>query len=324
MRRVLPVLAAVCATGCGYVGEPLSPLANIPARVVDLSAVQRGSRIVARFTVPKLTGEGMPIKDVLKLDLRIGPPSDPLQEDLWAASATPVEPTSIDNGTATYEIPSAPWIGKDAVLAVRVIGENGKSSRWSNLVTVPVVPPPDTPADLSAMATAEGVRLSWRASGTDFRIFRRVDSEPFARVGDTSQPFWTDSATEFGKTYVYQVQTIDKLPGDHEAESDLSQAVSITPVDKFPPAVPAGVRVTATSNSVELSWNADTDPDLAGYRVYRAAPGGAFEKIADTSTVPAYSDHGVESGKTYRYSVSAMDQSGNESARSAEIAVTLE
>jgi hypothetical protein len=324
MRRVLPVLAAIFAAACGYVGEPLSPLANVPAGVVDLSAIQRGNRIVVRFTVPKLTGEGMPIKGILKLDLRVGPPTEPLQDDVWAASAPPVEPASIENGTATYEIPSAPWTGKDAVLGVRVTAENGKSSRWSNLLTVPVVAPPETPADVAAMNTAQGVSLSWRATGTDFRIFRRLGNEPFARIADTPQSPWTDTSTEFGNTYVYQVQTIDKLAGDHEAESDLSQTASITPIDKFPPAVPAGARATATSNSVELSWDADTDPDLAGYRVYRAAPGAPFQKIADTSTVPAYSDHAVEPGKAYRYSVSAVDQSGNESTRSPEVAVTLE
>ena len=44
MRRLLPALiaaAALLTTGCGYTGDPLPPLANIPARVLDLAAVQR-------------------------------------------------------------------------------------------------------------------------------------------------------------------------------------------------------------------------------------------------------------------------------------------
>jgi fibronectin type 3 domain-containing protein len=39
--------------------------------------------------------------------------------------------------------------------------------------------------------------------------------------------------------------------------------------------------------------------------------------------LPAYSDHGVEHGKTYRYEVSAIDQKGNESARSAAVEVVF-
>src|SRR5579872_3230513 len=182
MRRVLPALAAAVVAGCGYVGEPLPPLANIPSRVADLTAVQRGNRLLARFTVPHLTAEGMPIKGDLKIDLRIGPPTDPPQEDLWAAGATQVAAGSIDHGAASYEIPIAAWVGRDAAVGVRVIAENGKSSLWSSLVTVPVVPALETPADVRAEATAGGVRLTWRARGMDFRIFRRMGSEPFARM----------------------------------------------------------------------------------------------------------------------------------------------
>lgn len=324
MYKVIAVLAAALAAGCGYMGDPLPPLANIPARVADLSAVQRGSRIMARFTVPKLTTEGMALKTPPTLDLRIGPAPNPLREDVWAAGATPVAPPAVENGAATEAIPSAPWTGKEAVVGVRVIGANGKASGWSNLVTVPVVAPPETPADVRAKNTAQGVQLSWQAAGMNFRIFRRSGAEPFAPVADTPQSPWTDITTEFGKTYVYHVQTIEKLPNGGEAESDLSSDVSITPVDIFPPAVPAGLHAAAAPNSIELSWDSNTEADLAGYRVYRAVAGGPFEKIADTSTLPTYSDHAVEHGKTYRYAVTAVDQSGNESARSAAVEATLE
>ena len=124
--------------------------------------------------------------------------------------------------------------------------------------------------------------------------------------------------------YTYQVQTIVKLTDNREAESEPSQPVSITPVDRFPPSPPAGLRVTASPTSIEISWDGNSEPDLAGYRVYRAVPGGPFEKIAETSTVPTYSDHAVEQGKTYRYAISAFDQSGNESAQSVPAQATLE
>jgi len=57
MRRFLTALAAVLS-GCGYVAGPLPPLANIPARVTDLAAVQRGGKLIVQFTVPQLTTEG--------------------------------------------------------------------------------------------------------------------------------------------------------------------------------------------------------------------------------------------------------------------------
>jgi fibronectin type 3 domain-containing protein len=83
------------------------------------------------------------------------------------------------------------------------------------------------------------------------------------------------------------------------------------------------VRTIAAAGSVELTWERNTEADLAGYRVYRATGDGAFEKLDDVQ-VPAYSDRKVEAGKTYRYALSAVDQAGNESARSAAVTVRVE
>jgi len=323
MRAILPVLAALGAAGCGYVGEPLPPLANVPARVTDLTVVQHGSHIVARFTVPKATTEGAVLKSTPALDLRIGPGSNPFVPAAWVESATQVPEGPVTNGVARYEIPAAAWIGKQAILGVRVTGANGKSSVWSNLVTVPVIAPLETPMEVSAVATAQGVQLTWRGGGTSFRMFRRTGTQPFAAVADVAQPPWTDPTSVFGTAYTYQVQAIAKLGDKQEAESELSAEVPITPIDTFPPAVPTGLHATAAGDSVELSWEGSTEADLAGYRVYRAAPGGGFEKIADP-VLPAYSDHAVEHGKTYRYAVTSVDQSGNESGRSAVAEIALE
>ena len=90
-----------------------------------------------------------------------------------------------------------------------------------------------------------------------------------------------------------------------------------------PPAPPAGLNAATAPNSIEISWEGNTEPDLAGYRVYRSTGAGPFEKIGDL-VVPSYSDRAVEHGKTYRYAVSAIDKSGNESARSGPVEATLQ
>ena len=91
---------------------------------------------------------------------------------------------------------------------------------------------------------------------------------------------------------------------------------AITPVDVFPPAVPTGLAAIPGVAGIELSWNPDTEPDLRGYVLYRSVNGGPLEKTGGLLPTPAYSDHAVETGKRYRYQVSAVDQLGNESARS--------
>jgi fibronectin type 3 domain-containing protein len=327
MYRVLPALVAAAALltgGCGYTGDPLPPLANIPTRVLDLAAIQRGDRIMVQFTVPPRTTEGVAIKTPLKLDLRIGTAEPPFSQEGWAARATPVPEAPVANGVARYEIQAAAWTNKEATLAVRVLSARGKTVGWSNFVNLPVVAPPERPAEVHAEATAEGVRLTWRARGDSFRIYRRTGSDHFAPVANVQQPSWTDSGAEFGKHYIYQVQTIVKLPNNTEAESDPSEEAGITPEDRFPPAVPAGLNAATAPNSIEISWEGNTEPDLGGYHVYRSTGAGPFEKIGEMVAVPSYSDRGVEHGKTYRYAVSAIDKSGNESARSGPVEATLQ
>jgi fibronectin type 3 domain-containing protein len=190
-------------------------------------------------------------------------------------------------------------------------------------VSLPVVPAPPTPADVRPEAAPDGVRLTWSGGPGEYHVFRRAGEEKsFTEVAKVEQPEWTDREAAYGKPYSYVVQR-RVTAGNHVAESELSQPVEITPQDKFPPAAPGGLRAIAATQSIELAWDRSPEPDLAGYRVYRAAGEGAFEKLADTSQLPAYSDRAVEAGKTYRYQITAVDQAGNESPRSPVVAATL-
>jgi hypothetical protein len=333
MNRFLPAAAALLLAGCGYVGDPLPPLANIPARVSDLTAMQRGGRIIVQFTNPALTTEGHPIPPPLRVDLRAGTAGQ-FAEEQWAAGARQIPPGAMAGGcnketgqeacpTARYEIPAADWTGKEVIFGVRAVAGNGKRSGWSNFAVVPVVTPPEKPGGMVPATTQQGVRLTWQARGTDFRVFRKTGDGPLTPVANVQNSEWTDTATEFGKRYTYVVQSIVKLDNAKEAESELSDEASIVPRDIFPPAAPKGVQASSAPNSIELNWERNGEDDMAGYRVYRAEGNGALEKIADASAVPSYSDRRVEHGKIYRYAITAIDQAGNESPRSAPIEVAM-
>jgi fibronectin type 3 domain-containing protein len=304
-------------TGCGYIGEPLPPLANVPERITDLAAIQRGGRIIAQFKLPLLTTEGKPVPGPLKLDLRAGA-AEHFEEFAWSVNARRIPAGAIANGIARYEISSNEWVGKSVTLGVRAEGTNGKSGAWSNFVTVPVVAAPPKPADVKAVATAEGVRVTWQAQGSQFRVFRKSEGAiEFGLAGTVEKPEWTDTEFEYDKPYTYLVQSVVDVGNKRTAESDLSDEVSLIPKDTFPPAAPAGLHATLGANSIELSWDPNTEPDVAGYRVYRSIAGGPFEKVADLQAVPAYSDKAIEKDRSYRYQVTAFDRARNESQRSA-------
>jgi fibronectin type 3 domain-containing protein len=94
-------------------------------------------------------------------------------------------------------------------------------------------------------------------------------------------------------------------------------------VDTFPPAAPAGLAAVPSTASIELVWERNTEPNVIGYRIYRALGNGAFERLADAQELPTYSDHKIEAGKTYRYAVSAVKSNKVESKLSDPVEVTL-
>jgi glucosylceramidase len=70
-------------------------------------------------------------------------------------------------------------------------------------------------------------------------------------------------------------------------------------------------------STIELAWERSPEPDTKSYRVFRDD-----QLLADNVEAPAFSDKQVRSGQKYRYAVSAIDQAGNESARSAPVEIT--
>jgi hypothetical protein len=296
------------------------PALNIPVRIVDLGAVERGDNLEVSFSIPAVTTEGMVIKKAGAIDLRVGPPpAGQFQPDLWAASARPVPVPSPEKPQGVQvSTPIQDFIGKDVIVAVRVAGAKGRYSTWSNLITVSIEAPLAKPSDVVVEGTADGVRVRWSDPGVaKFRVFRAVGENQPALLATTDEPSYLDATAEYGKSYKYYVQAIHD-----KAESEVAESKPLTPIDTFPPAVPSGLTASTAGASVELAWERNVEPDLKGYRIYRAVGDGPFQVLAEVD-VPIYSDTKVEAGKRYRYRITAFDQVPNESAPSAEVSVTL-
>jgi fibronectin type 3 domain-containing protein len=124
---------------------------------------------------------------------------------------------------------------------------------------------------------------------------------------------FVDRNIVWGSPYQYWVQALRD-----GAESETAASAVLTPEDKFPPAVPAGVTAVTGVNSIELAWERNIESDFKSYVVYRAAGDGPLQKLAE-SDVPVYSDKSIAAGKRYRYAVAAVDQRGNVSEKSAPV-----
>ena len=82
-------------TGCGYIDQPLPPALRRPVIVTDLAAVERGSKIIIQFTIPKVTTEDLPLNGKEDIELRIGLPNSDMAAWQRAADRIPVSPGKI-------------------------------------------------------------------------------------------------------------------------------------------------------------------------------------------------------------------------------------
>jgi len=202
---------------------------------------------------------------------------------------------------------------------------------------------------LPALARAQGagpdsVTLAWTAPGDDNAIGRAttydirmstaqitianfssatpVTGAPAPANAGTRQSVKVRGLTK-GTPYWFAVRTVD----DAGNWSGLSNVVRFDWVfDTAPPAAPSGLAASRVGSGNRVQWSANGEPDLAGYHVYRAtAQNGTYTRInAAMVTGTQFTDSAVPSGVDQLwYKVTALDVSGNESARSAAVFVNL-
>lgn len=90
----------------------------------------------------------------------------------------------------------------------------------------------------------------------------------------------------------------------------------VSPRDTTAPAAPRGVRTVTGDHEVTVTWLANTEADLAGYRVYisncAGGPGCEYTRIGTTQGTSFVVD-ALQNGTTRYFDVSAVDAAGNES-----------
>ncbi|MFA5292838.1 MAG: carbohydrate-binding protein [Phycisphaerae bacterium] len=184
--------------------------------------------------------------------------------------------------------------------------------------------PPASPAGLSATGYNGSVGLNWNDNSESdldgYNIYRSTTSgSGYSKLNGSllSNSNYTDDSVINNTTYYYVVTAVDV----NEHESNYSSQVSATPADTDAPATPTGLIAGAGDQIVILGWNDNTEPDLAGYNIYRSTTSGSGYIKLNSSLLssPDYSDSSVTNTITYYYVVTAVDTSSNESAHSGEV-----
>lgn len=349
----LVLALAAGAAGCGTPAAPQPPSLNLPDRVTDLAAVRTGDQVTLTWTMPKKTTDKLLLKG--EIPARVcrsggGGRCEPLGAALTFAPAA--------KARFSDALPANLGAGDARVVTyfVELINRNGRSAGLSNGASVVAGGAPAAIVALHAAVRKAGVELHWAADheAAAVRLRRTLVSPPKPAaaggrgplvepretveqsllVEDGSQGGALDRTVRFGEVYDYRAQRVARVTVGGETlelDGELSAPVRVDVLDIFPPEAPTGLAAVATAPepgvvgtqaqpSIDLSWQPVAENDVAGYIVYRREGAGEWQRISPQQPVvgPAFHDTQVQAGHTYEYAVSAIDQSGHESARSTE------
>lgn len=338
-------------SGCGTPAQPLPPTLKLPELVKDLSASRVGDSVHLKWTISHRSTDNVLLQGKVSYYVWRKPGTgkgelvgDSSSEAGEGADFADQLPPELQNGPPTL-----------ITYRVELLNFQGHSAGLSNVAYSAAGTAPPAVLDLDATVTNEGVLLHWAVlesyTGPEtFRIHRTLlDMAPGKKppLGGNDAPAnmtllvtpkggkdrgkALDASAVFGHRYEYWIERLihDVVGGKPlEIVSGPSNKIRVNAKDVFPPRPPEALAAVAVADqgAIDLSWSPNTEADLAGYVVYRGEAGGNAERISPANVpviAPTYRDATAQAGHTYRYSVSALDTSGNESPRSAEVSETL-
>ena len=205
-------------------------------------------------------------------------------------------------------------------------------ARTSTIVAPPLAPKPPANASPSTvkppLAPLPSRSLGFSTEATTYHLYdvstNTSPANPHAIALPaplTPQPLLEPQhlipGVTFGVERCFEVRPVDKV-AEASVIGPASPRTCITPVDSFAPAAPRSLAVIAGAGSINLIWDANTEPDVAGYLVLRAeAPSDTLQPITSEPTAAStYRDESVRPGVRYVYAVVAVDRAGNRSAES--------
>jgi len=341
------VLCLICLTGCGKRRPPLPPVERVQQRTEFLSGAQQGNEVILSWPAPPRNAPDSSVQSIRRIDVyRLAEkPGAPLAltEDEFSARATVVGSVTYQQiqtagDTLTYrdvlELAGQPTRLR---YAIRYVNASGQRAAFSNFLSIePAARIAQAPTLLSPPKIFEdSITLSWQppAANIDnstpvnllgYNVYRTDESQ--AEPADqplNSAPIsateYADKNFQFGNNYRYVVRAVSLGTGGAQVESLNSNAVSVSPLDTFPPAAPERPSIAAPEpNSARLAifFAANKETDIAGYNIYRSTdpdlPKQNWTKLNSTLlTRTTYQDDKVEPGKTYYYYIVAVDKAGN-------------
>ena len=337
-------LCTLAFTSCGTPGAPQPPSLRLPRPVEDLSATRAASTVTLHWTTPQKNTDRLLIQGLVAATIcrREG------TEVCQPAGKTTLTAGALGNFVDTLPASLTTGPARPLTYFVELSNTKGHSAGHSNPALVLAGTTPGPVLGLTAEVRADGIALHWQGNETTAIRLHRLLLTPKTTAKkpseglttqpvepplrdllvekiDTKAPGALDSSVHFGDSYEYTAQRIERISingGTLELAGDISAPVHADVIDNFPPAIPQGLAAVFVpeEKTIDLSWQPDIEPDLSGYIVYRTENEAVWQRISGPEPIPspAYRDSTAAAGHSYRYAITAIDQTGHESKRSAE------
>lgn len=158
------------------------------------------------------------------------------------------------------------------------------------------------PAVKTAVSGYGGVTVTWaKSSGAaKYRVFRKLGSGSWTKLGDTTAVKFVDKKAVSGKKYSYAVRCISKDTKSYT--SALSSAKTVTYI-----AAPTLKSVAKGKGYVKLTWKKPAG--AVRYRVFRKTGSGKWTKLGDVKTL-SFTDKKVKKNTKYIYTVCCVTANG--------------
>ena len=345
------VLAVTAFWGCGRKAPPTALESTVPGSVADLRGWAKADGIYLSWGVPSRNMDDTLLKDLVGFRVlrQIRPlepsacPDCPMQFEVVAEIDMGFPRGARIEGKRVWWQDDSLKPKTEYTYAVVSYNRYRTLSRESNRVKILWSQPPASVESVSIEPQDRALEIRWDyaprfQSGetmTDlggFNIYRRGEGEDFSFFPINPEPArspYQDGLLVNGKRYEYVVRALRNFEGTL-IESANSPVVSGVPEKRTPPSAPTGLvaapRKEAEKKGVELRWNRNPEPDIAGYDIYRQEIGTETSIKVNSQLIPEpyFFDSSADPLKSYLYRVKAVDNSPskNQSDFSQEAEVT--
>jgi hypothetical protein len=343
-------MSVAVLSGCGTPGAPQLPSLQLARPVDDLTASRKGNQVQLDWTLPRKNTDRTLVKNIPESRICRHDGTALMSGCALVATAQNLKPQEAPKGEQPpavhmkYVDTLPAQLGEQnpagfVRYAVEVMNTRDRSAGLSNQVLIPVAPTIAPPEHLTVKVEADGVLLAWTyatvpppPAGLIYRY--RIERSPaganayiaLADVEPESEGFYLDKTFAWETKYDYRITSVTQVHSQGvnvSIEGEDSKPATAFTRDIYPPSEPTGLQAVFSSVGqkpfIDLTWAPNMEGDLAGYNVFRSVDGGNPVKLNQKLvTVPSFRDEEVAPGKTYTYSVSAVDLRSNESQRSAE------